>query len=315
MKRFILIVSASLLAFPLFGQEKSPQLKDQKDKVSYSIGMNIGANLSRQKVDINPDVLAAGIKDAIAGKTQLTQDQVKDVMQQFEKDMEQKQKTAGEKNKTDGVKFLEENKKKEGVKTTASGLEYKVLKEGTGPQPKATDMVTVNYRGTLIDGTEFDSSYKRGQPATFPLNGVIFSKWNCWTLNRLRRLPRKLQDLRHRVHRKVHRRRPSRRRNNHSGLMFQGTTAREAVTPSGPLPILSGGHRPIDLPGCRRRACPDEKCAQPLAGNRGPSIGWQEIRRSLRVGVSGPRASAFRFRLRSLSAEARTCRSRSQKNP
>jgi len=160
MKRFILIVSASLLAFPLFGQEKSPQLKDQKDKVSYSVGMNIGANLSRQKVDINPDVLAAGIKDAIAGKTQLTQDQVKDV-------------TAGEKNKTDGVKFLEENKKKEGVKTTASGLEYKVLKEGTGPQPKATDMVTVNYRGTLIDGTEFDSSYKRGQPATFPLNGVI----------------------------------------------------------------------------------------------------------------------------------------------
>src|SRR6516164_9805467 len=173
MKPFILIVSASLLALPLFGQEKSPQLKDQKDKVSYSIGMNIGANLSRQKVDINPDVLAAGIKDAIAGKPQLTQDQVKDVMQQFEKDMEQKQKDAGEKNKADGAKFLEENKKKPGVKTTASGLQYKVIKEGTGPQPKATDMVTVNYRGTLIDGTEFDSSYKRGQPATFPVNGVI----------------------------------------------------------------------------------------------------------------------------------------------
>lgn len=173
MKRFILIASASLLALPLFGQEKSPQLKDQKDKVSYSIGMNIGLNLNRQKVDINPDVLVAGIKDAIAGKPQLTQDQVKDVMQQFEKDMEQKQKDAGEKNKADGVKFLEENKKKEGVKTTASGLQYKAIKEGTGPQPKATDMVTVNYRGTLIDGTEFDSSYKRGQPATFPLNGVI----------------------------------------------------------------------------------------------------------------------------------------------
>jgi FKBP-type peptidyl-prolyl cis-trans isomerase FklB len=173
MKHSILIISASLLALPLFGQEKSPQLKDQKDKVSYSIGMNIGANLSRQKVDINPDLLAAGIKDAIAGKTQLTQDQVKEVMSQFEKDMEQKQKAAGEKNKADGVKFLEDNKKKEGVKTTASGLQYKVIKEGTGPQPKATDMVTVNYRGTLIDGTEFDSSYKRGQPATFPLNGVI----------------------------------------------------------------------------------------------------------------------------------------------
>src|SRR6184192_4504129 len=173
MKYFILIVSASLVALPLFGQEKSPQLKDQKDKVSYSIGMNIGFNLSRQKVDINPDILAAGIKDSIAGKPQLTQDQVKDVMAQFEKDMEQKQKQAGEKNKTEGAKFLEENKKKPGVKTTASGLEYKVEKEGSGPQPKPTDMVTVNYRGTLIDGTEFDSSYKRGQPATFPVTGVI----------------------------------------------------------------------------------------------------------------------------------------------
>src|ERR1044071_7072748 len=173
MKRFIVIVSASLLALPLFGQDKSPQLKDQKDKVSYAIGMQIGFNLGRQKVDINTDILAAGIKDALAGKPQLTTEQVKDVMAQFEKDMEQKQKAAGEKNKTDGAKFLEENKKKEGVKTTASGLQYKVEKEGTGPQPKGTDMVTVNYRGTLIDGTKFDSSYKRGQPATFPLNGVI----------------------------------------------------------------------------------------------------------------------------------------------
>jgi FKBP-type peptidyl-prolyl cis-trans isomerase FklB len=173
MKRIILIVSASLLAFPLFGQEKSPQLKDQKEKVSYAIGMQIGFNLARQKVDINPDILAAGIKDSIAGKPQLTADQVKDIMAQFEKDMEQKQKQLGEKNKTEGATFLEENKKKSGVKTTASGLQYKVENEGTGPQPKATDMVTVNYRGTLIDGTEFDSSYKRGQPATFPVNGVI----------------------------------------------------------------------------------------------------------------------------------------------
>src|SRR5213082_854230 len=173
MKRFIVIVSASLLAFPLFGQDKSPQLKDQKDKVSYAIGMQIGFNLARQKVDINPDVLNAGMKDAIAGKPQLTPEQVKDVMAQFEKDIEQKQKQLGEKNKTDGAKFLEDNKKKPGVKTTASGLQYKVEKEGTGSQPKATDMVTVNYRGTLIDGTEFDSSYKRGQPATFPVNGVI----------------------------------------------------------------------------------------------------------------------------------------------
>jgi FKBP-type peptidyl-prolyl cis-trans isomerase FklB len=173
MKQLIVIFSASLLALPLLGQEKSAQLKDQKDKVSYSIGMQIGFNLSRQKVEVNPDVLAAGIKDAIAGKPQLNPDQVKEVMSTFEKDMEQKQKEAGEKNKADGTKFLEENKKKEGVKATASGLQYKVLKEGNGAQPKKTDTVTVNYRGTLINGTEFDSSYKRGQPATFPVNGVI----------------------------------------------------------------------------------------------------------------------------------------------
>ncbi len=178
MKRVILIFAAFSLTLPLFAQEKSPQekstaLKDQKDKVSYSIGLNIGSNLGRQNVQINPDALAAGIKDAMAGKPQLTQDQVKEVMTTFEKDMEQKQKAAGEKSAAEGTKFLEENKKKEGVKTTASGLQYKVIKEGTGTQPKETDTVTVNYRGTLINGTEFDSSYKRGQPATFPLNGVI----------------------------------------------------------------------------------------------------------------------------------------------
>src|SRR5437773_9348019 len=173
MKQLIVIFSASLLVLPLFGQEKSTQLKDQKEKVSYSVGLQIGFNLSRQKVDINPDILAAGIKDALAGKPQMNPDQIKEVMTTFEKDMEQKQKEAGEKNKTEGAKFLEENKKKEGVKTTASGLQYKALKEGAGPQPKASDTVTVNYRGTLIDGTEFDSSYKRGEPATFPLNGVI----------------------------------------------------------------------------------------------------------------------------------------------
>ena len=173
MKHLILIFTTCSLALPLFGQEKSPQLKDQKDKVSYSIGLNIGFNLNRQNVQINPDVLTAGIKDAIAGKPQLTTDQVKEVMATFEKDMQQKQKAAGEKNASEGTKFLDENKKKEGVKTAASGLQYKVIKDGTGAQPKATDTVTVNYRGTLINGTEFDSSYKRGQPATFPLNGVI----------------------------------------------------------------------------------------------------------------------------------------------
>src|SRR6059058_3134355 len=166
MKYFILIVSASLVALPLFGQEKSPQLKDQKDKVSYSIGMNIGLNLSRQKVDINSDVLAAGIKDAIAGKPQLTQDQVKDIMAQFEKDMEQKQKELGEKNKTEGTKYLEENKKKAGVKTTASGLQYKVVNDGIGAQATATVMATVNYLGILIAPPEFATSCDPPQPGT-----------------------------------------------------------------------------------------------------------------------------------------------------
>src|SRR5438105_15262321 len=95
------------------------------------------------------------------------------MMQADEKDMEQKKQAAAQKKRAEGAKFLEENKKKEGVKTTASGLQYKLIKEGTGAQPKATDTVTVNYRGTLINGTEFDSSYKRGEPATFPVNGVI----------------------------------------------------------------------------------------------------------------------------------------------
>src|SRR5256884_7303046 len=173
MKRLVLILAAFSLVFPLFGQEKSSPLKDQKDKVSYSLGLNIGFNLGRQNVPINPDALVAGIKDAIAGKPQLTPDQIKETMTAFEKDMEQKQKAAADKNASEGTKFLEDNKKKEGVKTTASGLQYKVVKEGTGAQPKANDTVTVNYRGTLINGTEFDSSYKRGEPATFPVNGVI----------------------------------------------------------------------------------------------------------------------------------------------
>ncbi len=146
MKRLILILASFSLVLSLFGQEKSSPLKDQKDKVSYSLGLNIGFNLGRQNVPINPDALVTGIKDAIAGKPQLTPDQIKETMTAFEKDMEQKQKAAAQ---------------------------YKVVKEGTGAQPKANDTVTVNYRGTLINGTEFDSSYKRGEPATFPVNGVI----------------------------------------------------------------------------------------------------------------------------------------------
>jgi len=162
MRHFILVVSASCLALPLFGQEKSPQLKDWKDKYSYSIGMQLGSSLREKKGDINPDIVAAGVKEAIT----LSDDQLKDVMVQLQKDMAQRQKELGEKNKTDGAKFLEENKKKPGVKTTASGLQYKVEKEGTGAQPKPTDRVTVNYHVSSVDGTEFDA-YKAG-PTTRP---------------------------------------------------------------------------------------------------------------------------------------------------
>ena len=173
MRLLIVTIAALSLASLSFGQDKA-QLKDLKDKVSYSIGLNVGANFKKQGQELNPDALLAGVKDALSGKTPaLTENEQKETMEAWSKQMEDKQKVAGEKNAADATKFLAENKKKDGVKTTASGLQYKVTKEGTGAQPKETDTVTVNYRGTLINGTEFDSSYKRGQPATFPVNGVI----------------------------------------------------------------------------------------------------------------------------------------------
>ena len=179
MKEFAIFVAVVALgATTAFAQDKAAssgttQLKDQKDKVSYSIGLNIGFSMAKENVDVNPDALAAGVRDALAGKPQMNEQQVKDTMSTFEKDMTAKMEEKGKEAATAGEKFLAENKSKPGVKTTASGLQYKVIKEGNGPQPKATDTVTVNYRGTFIDGTEFDSSYKRGEPISFPLSGVI----------------------------------------------------------------------------------------------------------------------------------------------
>src|SRR5207245_6156428 len=126
----------------------------------------------------NSDALADGVKDGLSGvQPLLTEDEVRQVMTTFSKEMTEKtamaNKEAAEKNTAEGEKFLRENKNKPGVKTTASGLQYKALKEGSGAPPKATDTVVVNYRGTLVDGTEFDSSYKRGEPAPFPVNRVI----------------------------------------------------------------------------------------------------------------------------------------------
>jgi FKBP-type peptidyl-prolyl cis-trans isomerase FklB len=177
--RFISIPAAlCFVASAAFAQDKPTQLKDQKDKVSYSIGLDVGVTFKKQNLDINPDVFMAGLRDALSGKQpQMTEDQVRETMTAFQKEMMEKEtaknKEAGGKNAAEGEKFLAENKTKEGVKTTASGLQYKVIKEGNGPTPKATDTVVTHYRGTLINGTEFDSSYKRNEPATFPVSGVI----------------------------------------------------------------------------------------------------------------------------------------------
>ena len=153
-------------------------LKTDKDKISYSLGVNVGTSFKQESVDINTDIFEKGFRDAFSGsKRLLTDDEMRSVVLAVQKEVMAKQtermKTLSEKNKKEGEAFLAENKPKEGVKTLPSGLQYKVIEDGTGKMPKPTDTVTTNYRGTLIDGTEFDSSYKRGQPATFPVNGVI----------------------------------------------------------------------------------------------------------------------------------------------
>jgi FKBP-type peptidyl-prolyl cis-trans isomerase len=155
-----------------------PAVQLDKNKVSTMVGMDIGRGLTQIKDDIDIKVVEQALEATLKGeKTALTQEQALEVRQEFMKQMQAKrvaeQKAAADKNKAEGTKFLAENKSKPGVKTTASGLQYLVEKEGTGPKPKATDTVKVNYLGTKIDGTKFDSSYDRGQPATFPLNGVI----------------------------------------------------------------------------------------------------------------------------------------------
>lgn len=159
-------------------QNEKSQLKDQKQKVSYGIGYNLGQNLMRDNLDLDPQVLAKGIMDAMTKqKPQMTEDEIRATLlafqQQLQKDAQAKMQKAAQENVAKGKKFLADNAKKEGIKTTKSGLQYKVVKSGSGKTPKLNDRVTTHYRGTLIDGTEFDSSYKRNQPATFPVNGVI----------------------------------------------------------------------------------------------------------------------------------------------
>jgi FKBP-type peptidyl-prolyl cis-trans isomerase FklB len=179
-------------------------LKTQKEKTSYAVGVNIGNNLKRQELPVDPAILARGLRDAMNGaKLALTDDEMKAVLTQLNTEMRAKQqeimakqqaeaKEKGAENRKEGEVFLAANKGKEGVVTLPDGLQYKILKEGNGPKPTATDTVTCDYRGTLINGTEFDSSYKRGHPESFPVNHVIKgwtealqlmpvgSKWQLW---------------------------------------------------------------------------------------------------------------------------------------
>ena len=174
MKSRVIVVLGILFLVSQVGAQEKLVLKNQKEKVSYIIGMDIGGNLKKQSIDIDPNILVKGIQDGLAGaKPLLTNQEIQETMVAFKREMVAKQEETAKKNKVDGEAFLAENKKKEGVKTLPSGLQYKVIKAGTDKKPKLSDTVTSHYRGTLIDGTEFDSSYKRGQPATFPVSGVI----------------------------------------------------------------------------------------------------------------------------------------------
>ena len=176
LQRVTSVAAAALIAGSLYGQEK-PDLKDPKLRTSYALGTDIGSNLKRQELDLDAKALAAGISDALGGKPGLTDAEVRETLDLLRKQMmagaEAKAKVSGEKNLKEGEAFLVANGKKDGVKTTASGLQYKVMTAGTGATPKPTDEVKVHYHGTLIDGTVFDSSVERGEPISFPVTGVI----------------------------------------------------------------------------------------------------------------------------------------------
>jgi FKBP-type peptidyl-prolyl cis-trans isomerase len=163
---------------PSTATSSNSALPTDKDKLSYAIGMNVGKGLHRDGVDVDPNLLLRGLKDAMAGGQTLMTDEearasIVQLQSQLRAKMEAQQAEAGQTNKKEGDDYLAANKSKPGVVALPSGLQYKILKEGTGPKPTATDSVKCNYRGTLIDGKEFDASEKHGGPATFPVNGVI----------------------------------------------------------------------------------------------------------------------------------------------
>jgi len=172
------LLTAMLLCAGWAQAAEPAELADPKAKVSYGIGMNLGMQWRQQEVPIDPDLLMRGMKDAMEGKaTLMTEEEMRNTLTSYQNQHRaqqmEKRKLQGEQNRAQGESYLAENKTKPGVVTLPSGLQYKIIKEGQGESPSANDQVTVNYRGTLIDGTEFDSSYKRGEPATFGVGGVI----------------------------------------------------------------------------------------------------------------------------------------------
>ena len=173
--RGAIAVPLSFLATVAMAADPAP-LTDDTAKASYALGYQIGLDV--QGVDYRPDAVMQGLQDgASGGKAKLTQEEMTAALQKFQQEVQakkaQRQEEHLKKTAAAGKAYMDQNAKEAGVKTTASGLQYRVITPGTGKKPAATDSVTVHYRGTLIDGTEFDSSYARGQPATFPLNGVI----------------------------------------------------------------------------------------------------------------------------------------------
>jgi FKBP-type peptidyl-prolyl cis-trans isomerase FklB len=169
------LIGASTLSY---AAEPLKSLDTQDQKVSYSFGLVLGKRMTNDMPDLQIDVFVQGLKDAYSGNPQLiTDEQVAQTLSDFQRDLQQKQleevQKAGEENKKAGKEFLAENKNKEGIVTLESGLQYKVLTEGKGLQPGPTDVVKVHYTGSLINGTVFDSSIDRGQPVSFPVNGVI----------------------------------------------------------------------------------------------------------------------------------------------
>lgn len=174
MKVWAIIILIGCIFFPHAYAKGTPNIKTHKQKLSYAVGFQVGNRLKNQGMEIDTEVFMQAVKDVMSGtKPQMSENEMHATMQaRRQQQMKQRQKS-GERNKKEGVEFLAANKKKKGVVVLPSGLQYKVIKKGKGEKPKATDMVVVHYRGALIDGKEFDSSYKRGEPATFKVGGVI----------------------------------------------------------------------------------------------------------------------------------------------